>query len=159
LVAAAAGSLAVAAYLNAKHRIAHDLKIFTSKGNPFAAQASVAKKFADDEMLTFNILEKQALHNRPDQAFIIFEGQIWTYRQFFDAVTRVGNWLLQDLNIQRGEIIALCGGNSPEYLMICYAIEGIGALPSFVNNNLNGQSLFHGLKVSTKAEHCTMLKY
>jgi acyl-coenzyme A synthetase/AMP-(fatty) acid ligase len=144
--------------LNAKHHIAHDLKLFTSKGNPFAAQAFVAKKFADDEMLTFNILEKQALHNRPDQIFLIFEGQSWTYRQFFDSVTRVGNWLLQDLNVQRGEIIAICGGNSPEYLMMWYGIEGIGALPSFVNNNLNGQSLFHCLKVSIQGTRYKLLR-
>ena len=63
------------------------------------------------------------------------------------AVTRVGNWLLKELGIQRGEIVALDGGNSPEYLIIWYALEGIGAVPSFVNNNLNGQSLLHCIKV------------
>jgi acyl-CoA synthetase (AMP-forming)/AMP-acid ligase II len=48
---------------------------------------------------------------------LIFEGKEWTYAEFFDSVVRVGNWLSKDVGIQRGEIVALNGGNSPEYLM------------------------------------------
>jgi acyl-CoA synthetase (AMP-forming)/AMP-acid ligase II len=57
--------------------------------------------------------------------------------------------MIKELSIQRGDIIALDGGNSPEYLMMWYAIEGIGALPSFINNNLTGNSLLHCIKVRT----------
>jgi acyl-CoA synthetase (AMP-forming)/AMP-acid ligase II len=56
--------------------------------------------------------------------------------------------MLKDLDIQRGEIVALVGGNSPEYLVLWFALEAIGALPSFVNCNLNGNSLLHCIKVS-----------
>jgi acyl-coenzyme A synthetase/AMP-(fatty) acid ligase len=107
-------------------------------------------------MLTFHVLEDQALRNRSDQLFLIFEERQWTYAQFFDSVTRVGNWMIQELGIQRGDIIALNGGNSPEYLIVWYALEGIGALPSFVNNNLTGKSLLHCIEVGPSSLICPL---
>lgn len=148
LVTAAAGSLAAGAYANAKFHIAHDMRLFVSGSSPFAAMAYVAKQAQKDELLTFHVLEHQALHNTPDQLFLIFEGQRWTYAQFFDSVTTVGNWLMKNLGVQRGDIVALCGVNTPEYIMIWFALEGIGACPAFINNHLTGQGLFHCIKVS-----------
>lgn len=100
-----------------------------------------------DRMMTFHILEDQVLHKRPNQLFLIFENRTWTYLEFYRCLLRAGNWLLKDLGIQRGEIVALDGGNSPEYMMLWFALEGIGAIPSFVNNHLTGQSLVHCIKV------------
>jgi len=100
-----------------------------------------------DQMLTFFILEDHALRQRPNQLALIFENRSWTYNELYRSVIRVGNWLLKDLGVKRGEIVALDGGNSPEYLMIWFALEGIGAIPSFVNNNLAGNSLVHCIKV------------
>ena len=54
---------------------------------------------------------------------------------------------MKDLGIQKGEIVAIDGPNSPEYLMLWFALDGIGAVPSFVNCNLTGQSLLHCVKV------------
>jgi acyl-CoA synthetase (AMP-forming)/AMP-acid ligase II len=101
----------------------------------------------NDRLLTFFVLEDQALRNRPNQLFLIFENRTWTYSEFYRSLLRVGNWLMKDLGIKRGEIVALDGGNSPEYLMLWYALEGIGGIPSFVNNNLTGNSLVHCIKV------------
>ena len=106
-----------------------------------------------DRLMTFYILEDQALHKRPDQLFLIFENQTWTYLEFYRCLLRVGNWLLKDLGIRRGEIVALDGGNSPEYMMLWFALEGIGAIPSFVNNNITGQSLVHCIKVCPCTQH------
>ena len=103
--------------------------------------------------MTFYVLQDQALHKRPDQPFLIFENQTWTYFEFYRCILRVGNWLLKDLGIRRGEIVALDGGNSPEYLMIWFALEGIGAIPSFVSNNVTGQSLVHCIKVCSNNQH------
>ena len=54
---------------------------------------------------------------------------------------------MKDLGIQKGEIVAIDGPNSPEYLMLWFALDGIGAVPSFVNCNLTGQPLLHCVKV------------
>jgi len=121
-----------------------------------AGTAPVNMRFLEDcirrdQMMTFDILEDQALHQRPNQLFLIFENRTWTYLEFYKCLPRVGNWLMKDLGIQRGEIVALDGGNSPEYLMLWFALEGIGAIPSFVNNHITGQSLVHCIKVCPKS--------
>ena len=56
--------------------------------------------------------------------------------------------LLDDLGIQVDEVVAMDGGNSPEYLMLWFALDAIGAVPSFVNWNLTGTGLVHCVKVS-----------
>jgi len=98
-------------------------------------------------MMISSILEDQALHKRPNQLFLIFENRTWTYLEFYRCLSRVGNWLLKDLGIRRGEIVALYGDNSPEYMMLWFALERIGAITSFVNNHVTGQGLVHCIKV------------
>lgn len=60
----------------------------------------------------------------------------------------MGNWLIDDLGIQVDEVVAMDGGNSPGYLMLWFALDAIGAVPSFVNWNLTGTGLVHCVKVS-----------
>lgn len=43
----------------------------------------------------------------------MFEGRTWTYKQFFDDLQRVGNWLMNDLGVRKGELVAIDGANSP----------------------------------------------
>lgn len=151
VAAGAAGTAALAAYLNAKFHIAHDLK--HARGGLAPTQDvvdfltdSVVKK----RVLTYHIWEQQALRNRPNHPFLIFEGKTWTYGEFFDAIVRVGNWLMSDLGVQVGEVVAIDGGNSPEYLMLWFALDAIGASISFINWNLTGAGLVHCAKVSEK---------
>ncbi|KAF2463380.1 long-chain fatty acid transporter-like protein [Lindgomyces ingoldianus] len=83
----------------------------------------------------------------PNHPFLIFEGKTWTYRQFFEYVTKVGNWLMNELGIKVGEIVAIDGGNCAEYLMLWFALDAIGAVISFVNWNLTGAGLVHCVKL------------
>jgi acyl-CoA synthetase (AMP-forming)/AMP-acid ligase II len=52
-----------------------------------------------------------------------------------------------DLGIGIDEVVAIDGGNSPEYLMLWFALDAIGAVTSFVNWNLTGAGLVHCAKV------------
>lgn len=147
ILAGVAGTAAVAAYLNAKHHIAYDLE--NARGGLAPSQDlldfmtdSVTRK----RVLTYHVFENQA-NKRPNHPFLIFEGKTWTYKQFFQAITRVGNWLMNDLGIKIEEVVAIDGGNSPEYLMLWFALDAIGAVVSFVNWNLTGAGLVHCVKV------------
>ncbi|KAF2403525.1 fatty-acyl-CoA synthase [Trichodelitschia bisporula] len=142
VAAAVAGTTAAAAYLDAKFHISHDLRMAKA-----APDAKPTAKFMEEStkagrILTYHVLEDQA-RIRPNDLFIMFEGREHTYGNFFDHVTRIGNWLLKDLDVQKDEIVAVDGGNSPEYLMLWFALEGIGACPSYINNNLTSKSLVH----------------
>ena len=69
----------------------------------------------------------------------------------------MGNWLIHNLGIQRGEMVALDGPNSAEYLLIWFALEGIGAGVSFINCHLTGAPLVHSVKVGRKNEGLIVL--
>jgi acyl-CoA synthetase (AMP-forming)/AMP-acid ligase II len=111
----------------------------------------VAGCVARKRVLTYHIFEDQALRNRPNHPFLIFEEKTWTYKEFLDCIIRVGNFLMQDLGIGVEEVVAIDGGNSAEYLMLWFALEAIGAVPSFVNWNLTGPGLVHCVKVISVA--------
>ena len=83
-----------------------------------------------------------------DNLFLIFEDRSWTYAQFFADLQRVGNWLMKDLGVQKEEMVALNGGNTPEYLLLWFALDGIGSCVAFINNNLTANALIHSIKLS-----------
>lgn len=147
-VAALSGIAATAAYLNAKLHIRHDIK----NGNPNSAVADamqfIATKQAEDELLTYHYLQHWANEDRPNHLFVQFDGSEWTYKRFYLEVQRIGNWLMNDLGIEKDEVVALDGRNSCSYLLLWFALEGIGACPAFINSNLTSESLQHCVKVS-----------
>lgn len=106
----------------------------------------MADRVARKRLLLYHVFEDQ-VSKKPNHTFLIFEGQTWTYKEFFESVNRVANWLMNDLGIQVEEVVAIDGGNSPEYLMLWFALDAIGAVVSFVNCNLTGPGLVHCAKV------------
>ena len=56
---------------------------------------------------------------------------------------------MNDLGIQRHEMVAFSGPNSAEYLLLWFAIDAIGGCQSFINHNLTGNALSHSIKVSS----------
>ena len=101
----------------------------------------------EDRQLTYHVLEDQATGKNANTTFLIFEGREWTYKQFFADLQRVGNWLMNDLGINKNEVVAINGGNSPEYLLLWFGIDAIGAVPAFINCNLTLQPLVHCVKL------------
>ena len=110
------------------------------------AQKFIAEREAQGKLLLYNVLEDHA-RERPNSLFLDFEDRSWTYGQFFADIERVGNWLINDIGIQRGEMVALDGPNSPEYLLLWFALEGVGAGISFINSHLTGTPLVHSVKL------------
>lgn len=147
VLAGVAGTAALAAYLNAKHHIAHDLE--NAKGGLVPSQDVVdfmTKCAMRKRVLAYHIFEERA-QEQPNHPFLIFEGKTWTYKQFHDSVLAVANWLINDLDVKVEEVVAIDGGNSPEYLMLWFALDAIGAAMSFINWNLTGAGLVHCVKI------------
>ncbi|KAI1337140.1 fatty-acyl-CoA synthase [Xylariaceae sp. FL0016] len=106
------------------------------------------KQVQSGRILMYHTFEDRAASQQKDDLFLIFEDRQWTYKEFFEALQPVGNWLLKDLGIQKGEVVAVDGTNSPEYLMLWFALEAIGACPAFLNCNLTAKPLVHSIKLS-----------
>lgn len=148
IAGAAAGAAAVAGYLDARFHIRNDVRHGRSKTKVEKLMQTIMQKMLQDKMLLYSILEDRAGTAMGDLVFLVFEGREWTYTQFFNALQPIGNWLLKDLGIEKGEIVGLDGGNSPEHIMLWFALEGIGAAPAFINCNLTSQALVHCVKLS-----------
>jgi AMP-binding enzyme len=115
VAAALAGGLAAAAYLDARFLIRNDLNTGSVARNNQKDVQFIGEQFSKDKGLIYDYFEEHALGKNANRLFLIFEGRSWTYKHFYDDVQRVGNWLLKDLQIQRGEMVALDGPNSPVY--------------------------------------------
>jgi acyl-CoA synthetase (AMP-forming)/AMP-acid ligase II len=134
--------------VNAQFHIGHDLR--NGRGGIIPTQADLdwtAQRYAQKRILTYHIFEEQA-QKQPNHPFLIFEGKQWTYGEFLEATLKIANWLVKDLDVKVGEIVALDGGNSPQHMMLWLALDAVGGVISFINNNLTGEGLTHCIKVS-----------
>ncbi|KAK5707187.1 hypothetical protein LTR17_020929 [Elasticomyces elasticus] len=147
-LALAGGVVAVAAYLDAKHHIRHDVYNGVLSDPIAAAQKYTVERQGQGRMLVYHQLEDNVLSSRASNLFLEFEGRSWTYKQFYDDVQRIGNWLMNDLGVRQGEMVALNGPNSAEYLLLWFALEGIGACIAFSNCHLTGNPLVHSVKLA-----------
>ncbi|EUC47459.1 hypothetical protein COCMIDRAFT_3550 [Bipolaris oryzae ATCC 44560] len=147
IVLGAAGTAALTAYLNAKYHVAHDLKMIGGvMTQPSEDINFMNNRITQKRILTHHIFQDQ-VRKQPNHPFLIFEGKIWSYKEFSEAYTRVANWLVDELGVQVEEIVAIDGGNSPEHLMLWLALDAIGASTSFLNWNLTGAGLIHCTKL------------
>ncbi|KAI2632787.1 fatty-acyl-CoA synthase [Xylaria nigripes] len=149
IAGAAVGALAAGMYLDGRLLIRNDLRQGSSKINMLLGLRHMARLVREDKLTLYDLLEDRAGTSAGGSPCLIFEGREWTYREFYDAIQPVANWLLKDLGIQKGEMVAVDGENSPEYLFIMFALEAIGASFALVNCNLTGNALVHSVKLST----------
>ncbi|KAI1460148.1 fatty acid transporter [Annulohypoxylon moriforme] len=146
IAGAAASSAAFAAYMDARFHIRNDIKAGSDKRRAAKWQNDIIQQIRKGKTHVYHVLEDQA--KNPNLVFIVFEGREYTYTEFFKAIQPIGNWLMKDLGIKRGEMVALDGGNSPEYVMLWFALEAIGACIAFINCNLTAHPLVHSVKVA-----------
>ncbi|KAH8819134.1 fatty acid transporter protein [Xylogone sp. PMI_703] len=149
-VAATAGALALSAYLDAKLHIRHDVRSLTGHRSPLDALRYITERIKKDRLLQYHILEEHLQNpDCADRVFLIYptDGRKWTYKQFYEDVNRAANWLLKEYGIEKGEMVALDGPNSPEYLILWFALDALGACPSYINCNLTKATLTHCVKL------------
>lgn len=132
IAAAVAGTAAAAAYFDAKYHLRSDLSKGSLDNAAIEAQKFIAEKEAQNELTLYHDIENWAKQDIPNHLFLEYQGRSWTYKQFYEDLQRVGNWLRNDLGVRRDEMVALSGPNSAEYLLLWFASDGIGANQSFV---------------------------
>lgn len=133
------------AYLNARHGISYDWALLSAFAR---ATINGIRSERADTLNLFYELESHAQSSRANHAWIIFQGQSWSYAQAYDIVLRYGTWL-KSKGVERDDIVAIDFVNSETFIWIWFGLWSIGARPAFVNTNLTGQPLVHTIKTST----------
>ena len=83
--------------------------------------------------------------NHGDALFIQYQGESWTYEDFFLAVDKVCHWLIHEQHITKGDRIAIAMRNRPEWLVAFVAAVTVGAIAVPLNSWGKAQELRQGL--------------
>ena len=86
--------------------------------------------------------------NHGDALFLQYQGESWTYADFFGAVDKVCNWLVNDHGISKGDRIAIAMRNRPEWLVAFVAAVTVGAVAVPLNSWGKAKELQQGLEDS-----------
>jgi len=122
---------------------------FWPKGMPFQLTYDARKTMYD-------FLEEGAAEV-PDWPAIFFTvGDGWiNYKRLKDYVDRFASGLLQ-IGVKKGDVISIILGNSPQYVIVYYAAQKIGAIPTGVNPTYKATEVLHQLQI-TKTKYIVVL--
>ncbi len=87
------------------------------------------------------LVERQA-RRRPDAVAIISDRETVTWRELMSRGLKIAN-LLHEMDVHRGESVALNMGNCASYIAAVFGITRIGAVASLINTNLRSDQLIH----------------
>ena len=90
------------------------------------------------------LLLTQTAAKYADKPAIIFEGKVWTYRDFFTEVRHYAS-ILERLNIKKGDRVAVQLPKSLEFLFLHFAILSIGAIALPLNPDYRPEEISYFL--------------
>jgi acyl-CoA synthetase (AMP-forming)/AMP-acid ligase II len=90
-------------------------------------------------------IEKRAREN-PDDTFIIFADQKFTYKDFNQLCNRYAD-IFNRQGLKKGEVVILLMNNCPEYLAIVAGLSKLGVVPALVNTGVRGETLAHDINL------------
>ena len=98
--------------------------------------------------------------NHGDNEFIVFEGERFTFNQFYDLVDRIACQLAGKYGIKPGERVAIAMRNYPEWMAAFVAVTNIGAVVVPMNSWWQQRELTYGLDDSgTRLVFCDQQRY
>ena len=91
------------------------------------------------------VLEKfvQQAQRVPDKPFVIFEGNVHTYRDIEQRSNRLAHVFLESVNLRKGDCVALLMSNEPDFLCVWFGLAKVGCSVAFLNTNIKSKSLLH----------------
>ena len=95
------------------------------------------------DMVVHRLLEDRAAAT-PDRPFLRFGDEVWTYGEVHRAA-RARSAVLAGAGIGRGDLVAIMMANSPEYVVLYFALAYRGASVVLVNTAFRGYMLEHVL--------------
>ena len=95
---------------------------------------------------TVTSLFKENAQRHPDKPAILFEDEVWTFKDLDLYSNKVAN-VFNKLGLQRGDKVAIYMQNRPEYTGVFIGLSKLGIEVPFINYNLTDMSLLHSLEI------------
>ena len=83
----------------------------------------------------------------PDKDWLVYDDERYEYKEIFDKSAKLANALIA-AGIQKGDRVAICMVNSPEYIIAMMGIIGIGAVAVPLNSWWVPKEVTYGLQNS-----------
>ncbi|XP_044302445.1 long-chain fatty acid transport protein 6 isoform X1 [Varanus komodoensis] len=80
---------------------------------------------------------------QPDKPFLIYDGEVHTYRAVDRRSNRVAQLFLKEGTLERGDTVALLMSNEPDFIHVWFGLAKLGCVVSFLNFNIRARSLLH----------------
>lgn len=144
--AAATAGLLGAAWLNDKYAISSDLSQIGGMRNGRKYYQYMLKEHGENDWSFYHVLHCTYGTNDYDQAFV-FEDRSWTYGEFRGEIGRFAE-RLKELGIRNRTVVGMYVNNSPEFLVLWFALYKLGAIPAPVNTAVTKGPFTHCLGVS-----------
>lgn len=84
----------------------------------------------------------------PDLPFLVYQHERYTFAESLDMAHRLARVMLEKYGIERGQRVAICARNSPEWCLAYMATTLIGAIVVPMNSWWQGPELEYGLRDS-----------
>ncbi len=118
---------------------------------PLAVGTSV---IAGEEMLIFTKVPRnlQGVYKlalaAPDRPFLIYQDERYSYGESYELATVLAAALAHKYGIRKGDRIAICSRNNPEWCLAYMAITILGAIVVPMNSWWQGSEMLYGLEDS-----------
>ncbi|EGP91248.1 unnamed protein product [Zymoseptoria tritici ST99CH_1A5] len=155
LAASVPAAAAGLAYINAKYGVNNDIWTIWAA---ISFQIYLGRLEKADRVNTFYRFEELAKDPKSASRPFLIVPQAdnapagrteWTYAEAYDTVLKYARWLKETHGVQKNEVIAMDFTNKPQFIWIWFALWSLGAIPAFINSNLEGNAFTHCVKVST----------
>ncbi len=83
----------------------------------------------------------------PDKDWLVYEDERYTYKEIFNKSAQTANALIA-AGVQKGDRVAICMMNNPEYIISFMAITGMGAVVVPLNSWWVPTEVLYGLEHS-----------
>nr|WP_222124969.1 class I adenylate-forming enzyme family protein [Variovorax boronicumulans] len=83
-----------------------------------------------------------------DLPFLVYREERMTFREAWDAASRIGHVLVHGCGIRPGDCVAIAMRNYPEWVLAFSAITSIGAVAVAMNGHWQADELLYGLQDS-----------
>ncbi|XP_072570882.1 long-chain fatty acid transport protein 6 [Paramormyrops kingsleyae] len=79
----------------------------------------------------------------PDKPFILYEGQVLTYREVDIRSNKVAQVFREYSGLKKGDIVALLMNNEPDFICVWFGLSKLGCEVAFLNFNIKSKSILH----------------
>ncbi|XP_053557620.1 long-chain fatty acid transport protein 6 [Bombina bombina] len=79
----------------------------------------------------------------PDKVFLVYEGQVFTYRDIDKRSNRVAQLFMKHGGLKKGDTVAMLMNNEPDFLNVWFGLAKLGCMVAFLNYNIRSRSLLH----------------